>query len=438
MRLLLLYAALTCSLTTGVVQGASFYGGPDLGHHHVVEADIENWDSLHAVAKHDPIGGPMKVRRADESSTIIVTPTEGSSDITTTPTEDSSSITTTPTEDSPSTSTTPIEDSPSITATPTEDSSDVSASTTTAATPSPWYSAGPDGSPVLITPVVTTDANGATTTLGAAPTDLQDPDNNDDTHRVNLHCDSTAYEQSGKWKPFCLPHNASEWRVDENGGNGFYYVTWNPTAFTKNESVWVTLNYDSRVDDKSAQGIWKDKEVAASLGWSSVTPLSDWLDGYGDTVELYFTLQSSLGQFFTGPTITVTTKPKPPPVDTSPSNRPPVNTLGLAVGLPVVLLFILIMVLGTHFCLRERRKVGPIHIGGVRGRKEYGTRMSRRQRMKNAPVPAGKRYFDDGIDAAGQRGNSTGGEWELTDVQGGKARYDDDAGEYTEESARRA
>lgn len=384
-----------------------------------MEGDVEEWRKLDAVKKHDPKGVPQNVRRADKSSSVTATPTQ----------EGISSSTPTPTEG----------DNSSSTASPTEDSSSVSASTTTVTTPSPWYSAGPDGSAVLVTPVVTTDANGVTTTLSAAPTDLQDPDNNGDTHGVDLHCDSTAYEQSGKWAPFCLPHNGSEWRVDQNGGNGFYYVTWNTDSFTGNESVWLTLNYDNPLDDKSAQGIWTDKAIAASLGYSTVTPLGSWLDGYGDTVNLYFSMRSSLEKSFTGPTIVVTTKPKPSQVDTSPNNRPPVNTLGLAVGLPVVLLFILVMVLGTHFCLRGKRKVGPIHIGGVRGRKEYGTRMSRRQRMKDAPVPAsiGKRYFDDGMDASAQRDNTTGGEWEMTDVQGGKVRYDDDGGEYLEESARR-
>ena len=422
-----MYVALACSLATGTVQGESFFGD---FHHHVSENTGE-WKKLDYVAKHDP---QAKVRRADESSIITATPTEDSSSVS----APASSITATPTEDSSNVS---ASASPTTATTPIEDSSSVSPSASiTDTAPSPWYSTGPDGSPVLVTPVVTTDGNGATTTLSAAPSGLQDPDTNGDKHGVDLHCDSTAYEQSGKWAPFCLPHNGSEWRVDQNGGNGFYYVTWNPNAFTGNQSVWVALNYDNPVDNHSAQGIWMDKEVTASLGWSSVTPLSDWLDGYGDTVELYFTMQSSLGETFTGPTIVVTTNPKPPPVDTTPSNRPPVNTLGLAVGLPVVLLFILTMVVGTHFCLRGRRKVGPIHIGGVRGRKEYGTRMSRRQRMKDAPVPEGMedRYFDDSMDASMQRSNPAAGGWELTDVQGGKARHDDDAGEYIEESARRA
>ncbi|KAF8427714.1 hypothetical protein EV426DRAFT_365178 [Tirmania nivea] len=328
---------------------------------------------------------------------------------------------------------------PSTTARPT-------ATTTTATGPSPWVSLDAEGSPVTVTPVVTTDAQGSPSTADLAPTStsaLTDTDKNDQTHRVEIQCSESSYQDRGKWAPFCLPHNGSEWRVDEKGGAGFYYVTWNPDVFARNETVHMSLNFVNQTDEKSAAGIWV-KTVEANVGWVDVTPLSKWLEDapHKDSVDVYFLMKGSRSNsYYTGPTITVTTKPKPPKVDTSPNNRPPVNTLGLAIGIPVVVLFIIVMVLGTHFCMRERRKVGPIHIGGVRGRKEYGTRMSRRQRMKGAGVPLaqGEGYTDErdehehehGVPPVARNSPGGGGGWELTDVQGGRAQgYDDNAREY--------
>ncbi|RPB18447.1 hypothetical protein L211DRAFT_796837 [Terfezia boudieri ATCC MYA-4762] len=319
------------------------------------------------------------------------------------------------------------------------------ATTTTEIGPSPWVSLDTGGSPVTVNPVVTTDAEGNPSTAGLAPTStsLTDSDKDDQTHRVEIECTESSYQDGARWVPFCLPHNGSEWRVNEKGGAGFYYVTWNPDVFAKNETVYISLNFVNQTDEKSAPGIWS-MTVSANLGFVDVHPLSAWLEDAPDedSVDVYFLMKGSRsGSLYIGPTITVTTRPKPPMVDTSPNNRPAVNVLGLAIGLPVVLIFITTMLLGTHFCMRERRKVGPIHIGGLRGRKEYGTRMSRRQRMAGAGVvPAqGDGYTDERDEHEDEHGappvarNSTGeaGGWELTDVQGGRVRgFDDDAREF--------
>lgn len=408
MRSLLSYIAIACSLSLSV--SGTFFTG-DQGKH--ADHGVEGWKALVAsgIAHAPKEAGAHVGKRAEPTSTATAT-TDATTDPTTTKT-----TTTTDT---------------------------LTATTTTATGPSPWVSLDAEGSPVTITPAVTTDAQGSPSTADAAPTSTgtlgTDTDKDDShPHHVDVECSESSYQDGGKWAPFCLPQNGSEWRVDSRGGAGFYYVTWNPAAFSRNETVHMSLNFLNQTDEAGAAGIWATV-VAASIGFVDVHPLSDWFDDapQPDNVDLYLVIKGSTsGKLYTGPTITLTTRPKPPKVDTSPNNRPAVNTLGLAVGLPVVLVFIVVMVLGTHFCMRERRKVGPIHIGGVRGRKEYGTRMSRRQRLKGG-VPLAQEGYTDERGEEDEHGvppvarNSTGG-WELTNVQGGKAReYDEDAREYNE------
>ena len=129
---------------------------------------------------------------------------------------------------------------------------------------------------------------------------------------------------------------------------------------------------------------------------------------------------------YTGPNIILSAKIDPTPIDTSPNNRPPPSFLGLAVGLPLIFVFILFAVCGTHFCMKNRRQIGPIAIGGGarRFKKGYSGRAARRQR---AHVGGGATYRDeseDGIEgeersipdpALAQRR-----EWELASVKGGR------------------
>lgn len=244
-------------------------------------------------------------------------------------------------------------------------------------------------------------------------------------------CTADGY---GGFIPFCYPHNGTIWRLKDNLGD--LYVTWNPAFFDANDTVLITLNYKNATDDGAPKAIWDDNLLAA-VGWAVISPKSSWLEGYGDTVDVYLTIQKGKGgEVHWGPTFSVTSKPGPPPNDPFPDNRPPVNTVGLAIGLPVVIIFIIVMVLGTHFCMRERRKVGPIHIGGVRGRGGYGVGRSRIQRMKGsvgAPLGMGNDLaVPPGAPKRPARQSGLG--WEMTDVQGGRAR-DDDAREHRDETA---
>lgn len=419
MKSLLTYVAIACSLAPLSVSG-TFFTGDEVGGRHAAVHGVHGWKALVDAGKVELPKEARVGRRATGDETTATGSASASATGTSTGTGTG-------------------------TGTATATTATLSSTTSLAG----FLSLADDGSPVTVTPVQTTDAQGKTTTVDSTPTDtpLTDTDNDPSTYQADIHCSASEYQDSGKYAPFCLPHNGSTWRVDEKGGDGFYYATWNPEVFERNETVYLSLNFVNHTDEAQAAGIWT-KSVPSMVGWVDVHPKSDWLDDApgGDTVELYFLLKGSRsGKLYTGPLITVTTKPKPPKVDTSPNNRPPVNTLGLAIGLPVVLVFIVVMVLGTHFCMKERRKVGPIHIGGVRGRKEYGTRMSRRQRTKGGAVPLSSEaggYTDDREEYDEQRGQTggqkgtgmgpAGGDWELTDVQGGRGArgFDSDAEEY--------
>jgi len=121
----------------------------------------------------------------------------------------------------------------------------------------------------------------------------------------------------------------------------------------------------------------------------------------------------------TGPVIVITSSPEAVPIDTSPSNRPAPSLLGLAVGLPLVIGFILLSVCGTHFCMRDRRQIGPIAIGGGRRhfhRKGYSGRDARRQR---AHVGGENTYRDEPIDDPMENSQARR-DWELASVRGGR------------------
>ncbi|CUS07972.1 unnamed protein product [Tuber aestivum] len=302
-------------------------------------------------------------------------------------------------------------------------------SASTTPTPTPWVSVVDDGSATTVTPSVKTDSSGnPTETISATPSETASrgggPDDN-----VVARCDSSKYEltetgNSQPWVPFCAPHNGTEWWVDGN-----YYVTWNPKHWAGNSTVKIILNY---ADAGGAGKVAKLWETSNSFGLINIEPSKDWLvnrtafsDGIKETVEnqtMYFTIadnspSGTQPNVETGPTIILTSRPSPPPIDKSPSNRPPVSFLGLAVGLPLVFVFVVGTILSLHFCMKSKRTVGPISIGGGRrhfSRRGYSGRAVRRQKAA-AVVRTGDYRDEPEGEIAPKKG-----EWELTSVQGGR------------------
>jgi hypothetical protein len=125
-----------------------------------------------------------------------------------------------------------------------EESSSASPSTPA---PSPWISVIDDGTPTTVTPVVSTNSAGQTTTIGAEPTGTPGSTTNNsgsgNNKDVIAKCDSTKYELAATGNtqpfiPFCAPHNGTKWWYSGN-----YYLTWNPSYYLRNSTVKIVLNY---------------------------------------------------------------------------------------------------------------------------------------------------------------------------------------------------
>jgi len=202
--------------------------------------------------------------------------------------------------------------------------------------------------------------------------------------------------------------------------------------------VVLTLNYENPGDNGPIANTWN---VANAYGFHIITPDAKWLlnqtarnsgnDEKLDNQTLFLTISSddstSSANRFSGPTVVLTGEAQPSPTDTSPDNRPPPSTLGLAIGLPLLFAFVFFGLCGTHFCMRTRRQVGPIAIGGgrkhFRRKGRYSGRTARRMRAtmggeaeyRDEPNMPGGRDMDIERTPEDRRA-----EWELAQVAGGR------------------
>lgn len=122
-----------------------------------------------------------------------------------------------------------------------------------------------------------------------------------------------------------------------------------------------------------------------------------------------------------GPTIILTAAPTPAPIDKDPRNRPGVSMIGLAIGLPLLAVFAFGSVLGLHFCMQNKRKVGPISIGG--GRKHFSKRgySGRAERRRQAAMGGQAEYRDEAEDGVTTSPlDERSADWELANVKGGR------------------
>lgn len=167
-----------------------------------------------------------------------------------------------------------------------------------------------------------------------------------------------------------------------------------------------------------------------AFGFINIQPNKKWLlnqtalaDGQEHNLEnqtMAFTITGESGPQ-AGPTIVLTAAPTAAPVDTDPRNRPSVSMLGLAIGLPLVLVFTFGSICGLHFCMRNKRSVGPISIGG--GRKHFSKRgySGRAERRRLAAQGGQAEYRDeteDGVTTSPT--DERRAEWELANVKGGR------------------
>jgi len=160
-----------------------------------------------------------------------------------------------------------------------------------------------------------------------------------------------------------------------------YYITWDPAFFAPNSNITVLVNYAN----VSKTQLWSSTPVSNNVTFTTLTFSKDWLQGmmfanltliameYDETTE-------GRARAFDGPTVGLReplVQHYPPP----PMNRLP-EKLGLMIGIPTALGFVLLIVLGLFFGMRHKRHIGIRNIMGRRGRGyKVGGKRSRANRL---------------------------------------------------------
>ncbi|KAK6512012.1 hypothetical protein TWF481_000910 [Arthrobotrys musiformis] len=337
------------------------------------------------------------------STDDVPTATESSALPAETGTEASTSADATPTDES---ATTTDESSP----TATDESTSVTeteSSTTGEATPSVWISVNEtDGRISTIVPGVTTESNGMTKTVNLPDPSHTGAAESEDGEPTSFlpTCDASKYQGEGKYAPFCLPNNETHLYLGQT-----YYITWDPLYWGQdggNNTVEIVANYKADPDVPERGRVAFDSGVTLNkLGFITfyVDP-----EKYSEGAVIQW-MMKRIGQlaniensFRSGPVVMIS---KEPIQHAQPSVRPPVSTVGLAVGLPLAVLFIVAVLAALHFCNRDKRSIGGIVIPSMRRRRTEGGYVSRRARGQRANRPPGYRDEIDTKAAAWEMGN---------------------------------
>lgn len=157
-------------------------------------------------------------------------------------------------------------------------------------------------------------------------------------------------------------------------------VTWDADYYPINSTIIIELDYVNASGGGAVA--WSSPKTLNNYGFVTISMDSAWLqDSRRNNLTIYIIqldpTPDRRASTMTGPTISLINKPvthyPPPP----PTGMP--NKLGLMVGLPVSLGFVLLVIFGLFFGMRKHRKIG---LGSIMGsRKGYGVGKSRRQRV---------------------------------------------------------
>ncbi|CAK7200816.1 hypothetical protein SEUCBS139899_003515 [Sporothrix eucalyptigena] len=262
------------------------------------------------------------------------------------------------------------------------------AADTTTATLQPtnaWVSVGSDGVAKTITPVLTT-ISGTPTVISAEPT-------TSGTASSSVPPEATATSGAGSFPvcnnvdgylaPFCAPSNGSTLNPGVT-----YYITWDSTYFVSvpNTTVIITGNFFNQTTGAVTTQAFSSNALAA--GWSFYSWTVDKaLVNNNIRISLSYLASGNSSTHVIGPVVTVA---NPQPYRQKPAEAP--KGAALYIGLPCILGFIALMLIGT--CIwnhRTRRigvgnimsrtrfgKLGELSMGRSRG---YGVGKSRRQRV---------------------------------------------------------
>ena len=146
----------------------------------------------------------------------------------------------------------------------------------------------------------------------------------------------------------------------------------------------MELNYAQNDTKDLVKQAWHSPSTQNSYGFVLVTMDGAWLQDLPRNNLTFLLVQkdatpSSQPSFVRGPTISLTKKPVEH-LQPSPPNR--VSKLGLAVGLPLSLLVVSVIVLGVLYGIRRTRRLGLASLSVGRRRGGYGIGQSRRERTR--------------------------------------------------------
>ncbi|KAK0735030.1 hypothetical protein B0T26DRAFT_632653 [Lasiosphaeria miniovina] len=264
----------------------------------------------------------------------------------------------------------------------------------TPASPNPtaaWVTVDDSGHAKTVTPVLTT-ISGTPTVISAAPHDATatvftynnfdgavtstGPAEPQATNSEGAGAFAVCHNTDGNYKPFCSPTNNTTIYP-----GGIHYITWDPLFFKtsgSNTTVKIMGFYNVNETDQA----FSSGNMAAAWGFYQWSVDKDLLTTKGAS-DVNITLRiaalpigAAAAVWVTGPTVRVTYPPGRFDHKTEPPSGP-----ALYIGLPTVLGVIILLLCGTCYWNRHKRRIG---LGNIMSRRRhgYGIGKSRRQRTK--------------------------------------------------------
>ncbi|RPA73932.1 hypothetical protein BJ508DRAFT_44204 [Ascobolus immersus RN42] len=231
----------------------------------------------------------------------------------------------------------------------------------------------------------------------------------------SARCSKVHYEEvDGEYPyaPFCNPRDGQPWKASQRG---FYQITWDPTFFSSNASVEISLQYEDPLPGTPIT-IKKSDYISPNLGIWEVMPEEGDLNFGGikhqnTTLRIVIASTQAGKSGLKGPRVLLMSKNEPKKKEVEKE----VSKKAAAIAVPVVFIVAVGFALMLHYTLRTERRIGAIRIGGKRGRRHGyggGSKQSRMERLKAAR--GGSIRLDD---ERTMPGDNKVPDWELASVE---------------------
>ncbi|ORY70247.1 uncharacterized protein BCR38DRAFT_421515 [Pseudomassariella vexata] len=253
-----------------------------------------------------------------------------------------------------------------------------------------WVTVDSDGKPSTVTPIRTT-ISGTPTLLSGAPNKLTATVQ---THTIHGQVTTStgaaplatataaggagSFEictnESGPLAPWCIPTDGMPLYPGST-----YYFTWDASYFSSsNTTLRVQGNYFNSSTGLTTTQAFQSDNILVSWGfWTYTIDKSLMQQTSGVNISLQLAALRIGGQkaeILKGPTVLVT---NPPVYQQAPANAP--VGLALYIGLPAVLVFVVVCIVGTFLWNRQQRRIG---LGNIMSRSRHGYSVGRSARSR--------------------------------------------------------